>query len=88
MNVWLVLGLNIGRVHFLNFLGGPMILKHKKCNSRGLMGVYVGFIMLTAYFCHSPQSQVEYNCALITVDWLAACIALREVGAILVVLPF
>jgi hypothetical protein len=32
--------------------------------------------MLVAYFCHSPLSQVEYNCALIKVDWLAVCIAL------------
>jgi hypothetical protein len=30
-------------------------------------------------------SQVEYNCLLIEVDWLAACIALRVVGAALVV---
>jgi hypothetical protein len=33
--------------------------------------------MLAAYFCHSCQSQVEYNCSLKKVDWLAACIALR-----------
>jgi hypothetical protein len=32
--------------------------------------------MLCAYFYHSRQSQVEYNCALIKVDWLVACIAL------------
>jgi hypothetical protein len=25
---------------------------------------------------------VEYNCALIKVDWLAACIALRVIGAV------
>jgi hypothetical protein len=25
---------------------------------------------------------VEYNCSLIKVDWLAACIALRVVGAV------
>ncbi len=31
-------------------------------------------------------SQVEYNCSLIKVDWLAACIALRVVGAVLVVI--
>jgi hypothetical protein len=41
--------------------------------------------MLSVYFCHSRQSQVEYNCALIKVDWLAACIALRMVGAVVVV---
>jgi hypothetical protein len=34
--------------------------------------------MLAAYFCHSRQPQVEYNCALIKVDWLAACIALKK----------
>jgi hypothetical protein len=43
--------------------------------------------MLAAYFCHSRKSQVEYNykILLIKVDWLAACIALKEVGAVLVV---
>ncbi len=41
--------------------------------------------MLAAYFCHSCQSQVEYNCALIKEDCLAACVALRVVGAVLVV---
>jgi hypothetical protein len=28
---------------------------------------------------------MEYNCVLINVDWLAACISLRVVGAVLVV---
>jgi len=28
---------------------------------------------------------VDYNCSLIKVDWLAACIALRVVGAVLAV---
>jgi hypothetical protein len=28
---------------------------------------------------------VKYNCALIKVDWLAACLALRVVGTVLVV---
>jgi hypothetical protein len=37
------------------------------------------------YFCHSCQSQVEYNCSFIKVDWLAACIELRVVGSISVV---
>jgi hypothetical protein len=51
-----------------------------------LMRVYVGLLMLDAYFCHSCLSQVGYNCLLIKVDWLAACIAaLRVVGAVLVV---
>jgi hypothetical protein len=45
----------------------------------------VGFIMLAAYFCPSRLSQVEYNCALIKVDWLAACIALRVVGTVFVI---
>ncbi len=40
--------------------------------------------MLAAYFCHSCYSQVEYNCELIKVDWLADCIAIRVVGAVLV----
>jgi hypothetical protein len=26
--------------------------------------------MLAAYFCHSCQSQVQYSCSLIKVDWL------------------
>ncbi len=49
------------------------------------MPIYVGLIMLSAYFCHSSLSKVDYNCALIKVDWLAACIAPRVVGAVLVV---
>jgi hypothetical protein len=51
-----------------------------------LMPVYVGLIMLSAYFVFFPQ--VEYNCALICKSVLACClyyIALRVVGAILVV---
>ncbi len=32
-NVWLVLGLNRGRGHFLNFWGDLMILQRKKCIS-------------------------------------------------------
>jgi hypothetical protein len=31
----LVLGLKRGRCQFLNFLGGTMVLKRKKCISRG-----------------------------------------------------
>ncbi len=31
---------------------------------------------------------MEYNCALIKVDWLAACIALRVVGAVHVMVIF
>ncbi len=41
--------------------------------------------MLAVYFGHFRKSQEEYNCSLIKVDWLAACIALRMVGAVLVV---
>jgi hypothetical protein len=45
--------------------------------------------MLAAYFRvrHSRESQGEYNCAVIKVDWLAACIALRApvVGAVFVI---
>jgi hypothetical protein len=40
-------------------------------------------IMLAAYFCISCKSQVEYNCSLIKVDWLDACIVLGVVGAVL-----
>ncbi len=49
------------------------------------MRVHVGLIMLAANFCHSIKPQVDYYCSLIKVDWLAACIALRVVGAVLVV---
>jgi hypothetical protein len=44
------------------------------------MPVCVGLIMFAAYFYHSCYSQVKYNCLLIKVDWLDACIALRVVG--------
>jgi hypothetical protein len=47
--------------------------------------VCIGLIVLTAYFCHSCKSEAEYNCSLTKVDWLAACIALREVGTVFVV---
>jgi hypothetical protein len=58
------------------------LIFNAKMNFSWLMLVYVGLIMLAAYFCHSPLSQVEYNSALIKVDWLAACVALRVVGAV------
>jgi hypothetical protein len=51
-----------------------MILYCKKCISRG-MQVYFGLIMLAAYFCHVCKSQVEYDCASIKEDWLAACMS-------------
>jgi hypothetical protein len=41
--------------------------------------------MLAAYFCHSRESQVKYNGTLITVDGLAAWIALIVVGAVIVI---
>jgi hypothetical protein len=44
------------------------------------MRVCIGLIMLAAYFLHSRLSQVEYTCALIKMEWLAGCIALRVVG--------
>ncbi len=50
-----------------------------------LMPVCVGLIILAAYFCNSCWSQVEFYCIMIKVDWLDACIALRVVGAVLVV---
>jgi hypothetical protein len=49
------------------------------------MRVYVGLTMLAVYFFYFHCSQVEYICALVKVDWLAACIAVREIGAVLVV---
>ncbi len=48
------------------------------------VAVYVGLIILAAYFCQSCLSHLEYNCSLIAVDWLDACTALRVVGAVLV----
>jgi hypothetical protein len=50
-----------------------------------LMQVYVGLTMLAAYFFIPANHQVEFNCAMRKVDWLAACIALGVVGAVLVV---
>jgi hypothetical protein len=52
------------------------------------MRVYVGLILLAAYFCYSCLSQVEYNVFTDKLDWLAACIALRVVGAMLVTLHY
>jgi hypothetical protein len=37
--------------------------------------------------CLFLSSQVEYICSLLKVDWLAACIALRVVGALVVFCP-
>ncbi len=54
-HVWLVLGLNRGRCHFLKSLrcssNSNFILQ--KVYFSWLMRVYVGLIMLAAYFCHS-----------------------------------
>ncbi len=50
-----------------------------------VMPVCVGLIMLAAYFRHSCLSQVKCNCSLIKMDWLATCIALRLVGAGLII---
>jgi hypothetical protein len=41
--------------------------------------------MLSACFCHSRSSQVEYNCTLLKVGWIAACIAQTVIGAVLVI---
>ncbi len=49
-----------------------------------LMWVYVDLIML-AGILPFQLSQVEYNCSLIKLDWLAACISLRVIGAVFVV---
>ncbi len=48
-----------------------------------LMRVYVDLIMLAAIFV-IPANKITstYNCALIKVDWLAACFALRVLGAV------
>jgi hypothetical protein len=40
-----------------------------------MLASFLSFLLIT----------VKYNCSLIKVDWLAACIALRAVGAVLVV---
>ncbi len=42
--------------------------------------------MLAAYFCNSRLSQVDFNFSLMKEDWVAACIALRVVGAVLVII--
>jgi hypothetical protein len=47
-----------------------------------LMPVCFGLIIVAVNFCRSYLTQMEYNCSLIKVDWLDACIALREVGAV------
>jgi hypothetical protein len=80
--MYIVLGLNRGQVHFLNFLMCSNDFILQKVYFLRLMRVYVGLIMLDAYFCHSCLLQVEYDCLLIKVDWLAACIALRIVGCL------
>jgi hypothetical protein len=49
------------------------------------MQVYFGFQILAVYFVIPANHHWStYNCALIKVDWLAACIALRVVDAVLV----
>jgi hypothetical protein len=50
-----------------------------------LIRVYIGLVTVSCLFLSFCQSQVEYNCVLTKVDWLAACIALSVVGAVLVV---
>ncbi len=67
--------------HFLNFLGAKSVFLAANAS-------YVGLIMLVAYICHSSTVitiGVYGSCSLIKVDWLAACIALTVVGAVLVV---
>jgi hypothetical protein len=54
-------------------------------NRGRFMRVNVGLIMLTPYFFIPTISEVAYNCALMKVDWLAACIALGVVVPVLVV---
>ncbi len=51
-----------------------------------LMRVYVGLIVLAVYFVIPADHKWSIiNCSLIKMDWLAACIALRVVGAVLIV---
>ncbi len=62
---------------FLIFRGYSDFVTQKVYFSR-LMRVCIGLTMSATYFCHFYyyNLQVEYNCALIKVDWLAACFAL------------
>ncbi len=72
---------------------GPFYFKFFRCTNdfilqkvyfSRLRQVYVGLIMLAAYFCQSCNHKWD-NCELIELAWLAACIAQRVVGAALVV---
>jgi hypothetical protein len=50
------------------------------------MRVSIGLILLAVYFLSFPliisRVHIIVQCTLIKVDWLAACIALRLVGAV------
>jgi hypothetical protein len=68
---------------FLNFLGSPTIFIAKSvflsvnASLRWLNNgscIFLSFLLI--------RSGVPYNCVLIKVDWLAACIALRIVGVV------
>ncbi len=49
------------------------------------MRFYLGIIMLISVIPVNHKWSIIINCTLIKVDWLSACIALRVVGAVLVV---
>ncbi len=51
-----------------------------------LMSVCVGLIMVSRLFLSFLIITMEYNWSWIKVDWLAACITLRVVGAVFVVI--
>jgi hypothetical protein len=69
---------------FLNYLGAPMIIWCKKFIYSGLCQFALALQWLAAYFCQSPQSQVEYNRTRLNVKLLAGCIVLFRIVAILV----
>ena len=58
----------------LKIFGVPIFLYCKKCNNRGKC-VYTLLIFVIPV-CH------KYNCLLTKVDWIAACIAIRVIGAV------
>jgi hypothetical protein len=82
---WVDIGLNKQRAWFFIFKKFTLNLKKTFTYFFRLMRACVSLIILFAYFCHSCKSQVECNYAMILVDWLAAFMELRVVGAVLVI---
>jgi hypothetical protein len=67
------------RLKFLYILGAPIVLKRKQCISRGPCHCILRWLNnVSCLFLSFPLIIVEY-CALINVDWLSVCIALRVV---------